>query len=119
MIHANGGTTGALRVPIKAVLLDGPVQVAKNAAMGIPPLRRARLRRPRAGAAYAGDVRQLERYAFQALRLLRAHVGSVSDVRIVEFGPGDTLAAGFALLAAGARSYTALDRFVGDHASAE
>jgi len=54
----------------------------------------------------------LERYAFQGVREIERLTGPVRQKSIVEFGPGDTLTAGLALLAAGASSYTSLDRFV-------
>lgn len=94
---------------------DVAQQVAKNVAMGISPLRSARLRRPRAGAAFTGSDQVIERYALQALRTLLSHHGSVEDLDVIELGPGDTLASGLALLAAGAASYTVLDRFVPDY----
>jgi hypothetical protein len=47
-----------------------------------------------------------------------AHAGSVNGKTILEIGPGDHLASGLAFLAAGARSYAALDRFPGAYSSA-
>lgn len=83
--------------------------------MGIPPVRAARLRRPRAGARFVDSDEVLERYAFQALRSALKYHGSIEGRSIVEFGPGDTLASGISLLAGGAASYAALDRFVPDY----
>lgn len=59
----------------------------------------------------------LDRYAFQALRGIERYTGSVAGKTIVEFGPGDTLSAGLAMIAAGARRYVALDRFVPDYSA--
>jgi hypothetical protein len=42
----------------------------------------------------------------------------VRSLDIVEFGPGDSLTSGFSLLAAGASSYTVVDRFQGDYSAA-
>ncbi len=86
--------------------------------MGIPPVRAARLRRPRAGARFADEDQLLERYAFQSLRSVLRHHGSIEGRSVVEFGPGDTLASGISLLAGGAASYAALDRFVPDYSAA-
>ena len=59
----------------------------------------------------------LDRYAFPALRGIERYTGSVAGKTIVEFGPGDTLSAGLAMIAAGARRYVALDRFVPDYSA--
>ena len=93
-------------------------EVTKNAAMALPVVRAARLRRPRAGAQFTGAPEELERYAFQSVRSLLGVVGTVCGLDIVEFGPGDSLTSGFSLLAAGARSYTVIDRFSGDYSAA-
>jgi len=90
-----------------------------NRAMGLTNVRAWRLRRPRAGARFTGEPELLDRYAFQALRGIEEVVGSVAGRDIIEYGPGDTLSAGFSMLAAGARSYHALDRFVCDYSSTE
>jgi hypothetical protein len=90
-------------------------ELAKNVAMGIPAVRRCRLRRPRAGAVFTGRQEELERYAFQSVRLLQAHVGSLAGLHIAEVGAGDYLTSGFSLLAAGAATYTVIDRFPGDY----
>lgn len=90
-------------------------EIAKNLAMGLPPVRAWRLRRPRAASLFTHRDQDLERYAFQALRSLTKVVGRIHGMRIVEFGPGDYLTSGFSLLAAGAAFYTAVDRFPGNH----
>jgi hypothetical protein len=94
-------------------------ETAANAAMALPPVRTWRLRRPRAGSSFAGAPEQLDRYAFQALRGVEGVIGSVAGLDILEYGPGDTLSAGLSMLAAGASSYHALDRFAPDYSSAE
>ena len=94
---------------------DIAVDVAKNVSMSIPMVRTWRLRQPRATHAYDGSDGLLERYAFAPLRhLIRLH-GSLRGLSIAEVGPGDYLTSGFAMLAAGAASYTAIERFVGDY----
>ena len=95
-------------------------EVAKNAAMSIPAIRNRRLRRPRAGVRFTGREDELERYAFLPLRIISETVGR--DVRgksVLEIGPGDYLTSGMSLLAAGASSYTSIDRFVGDYSQLE
>jgi SAM-dependent methyltransferase len=92
-------------------------EVAKNAAMRIPVVRQRRLSRVRAGATTPTDA-AIERYALQGLRLLERQGVSVAGRSVVEFGPGDYLTSGLAILAAGATKYAALDRFVGDYSSA-
>ena len=99
-----------------AVAKDVARQIAYNVAMSVPPIRQWRLnRRPRAGAAFTGDPQLLDRYAFQALRGIERYAGSIRGHTVIEFGPGDTLSAGLAVLAAGAERYVALDRFVPDY----
>jgi hypothetical protein len=95
------------------MLGDVCVEVAKNAAMKVPALRERRLRRPRTSE-FAGHG-SLERYAFYPLRALSAASVPVAGRRVAEIGPGDHLASGLVLLAAGAASYTAIDRFPGDY----
>ena len=87
--------------------------------MTVPTVRRWRLRRPRAGVQFTGDEAQLYRYAFHGLDSLHRTVGGLQGVSICEIGPGDFLTSGLAMLAAGAASYTAIDRFVGDYSCPE
>lgn len=94
-------------------------EIVANGAMSLRPVRTWRLKRPRAGAHFTGDSDWLDRYAFQAIRGLEDVVGSVAGRDIIEYGPGDTLSSGLSMLAAGARSYVTLDRFVADYSSAE
>ncbi len=93
------------------------LETAKNTAMGIPWVRDRRLRRPRAGATFVDRDEVIERYAFQSLRSALRYRGSIDGCSIVEFGPGDTLASGISLLAGGAETYAALDRFVPDYSA--
>jgi SAM-dependent methyltransferase len=98
---------------------DIAVDIAKNAAMAVPAMRARRLGRPRATAAFAGGDAQLERFAFAPLRhLIRLGV-PLAGRQVAEIGPGDYLTSGLAMLAAGAGSYTAIERFVGDYRGAD
>jgi hypothetical protein len=87
------------------------VEIAKNAAMGLPAVRRARLARHRTAPII--DRSQLDRYAFALLDRITKHLGPIRGKSVLEIGPGDHLASGLAFLAAGAKSYAALDRFPG------
>lgn len=104
------------------IVRDVCSEVVKNVAMGIPALRSWRVTRPRTfsfAEQQISDMDPLERYAFLALRSLQSVIGSVKDKHIVELGPGDFMTSGFTLLAAGAASYTVIDRFVGDYSQPE
>jgi hypothetical protein len=97
------------------MLGDVARETAKNAAMAVPAIRARRLARPRAGAEFTGADDQLERHALHALRLITAHLGPVRGKHVLEIGPGDYLTSALAMLAAGASTYTCIDRFVGDY----
>lgn len=99
--------------------LDACKEVAKNTAMGFPQVRSWRLNRPRAFTLQTDQDGKLERYAFLALRNLRGIIGSLENLHIAEVGPGDFMTSGLSLLAAGAASYTVIDRFVGDYSKPE
>lgn len=101
------------------IVLDVIKETVKNVAMGVPAIRAWRLKRPRAGALFTGDSEELERYAFFPTRNLLEVLGDVNGLEIVEIGPGDFLTSGLSLLAAGAKSYTVVDRFVGDYEKPE
>lgn len=90
-----------------------------NAVMAIPRVRAWRLGRPRAGERFTGATKSLDRYAFQAVRGIEDVIGPIAGREIIEYGPGDTLSAGLAMLAAGASTYTSLDRFVPDYCAPE
>jgi hypothetical protein len=92
-------------------------ETAVNTAMGLPWVRRWRVNRGRTAPSFTGEDALLDRYAFQALRGIERYAGGVTGKSIVEFGPGDTLSTGLAMLAAGARRYVALDRFVPDYSA--
>jgi len=93
-------------------------EMLANCAMAVPRVRAWRLQRDRAQASIStGAPESLDRYAFQALRDIEDVTGSVTGREIIEYGPGDTLSAGLVMLAAGAKSYISLNRFVADYAS--
>ena len=103
----------------RSLSLDVLRELAKNFGMGIPQVRAWRLRRPRAGALYSGTDEDLVRYAFSPLRILLEVLGSVKGLDILEIGPGDFMTSGLSMLAAGAKSYSVIDRFVGDYQKPE
>lgn len=95
------------------------VEIAKNVAMGSPLVRDWRLRRPRTTVSSADPAKDvIERYALALPRKLLGTLGSLKGLVIAEIGPGDHIATGFAMLAAGAQSYTCLDRFPGEYGNA-
>jgi SAM-dependent methyltransferase len=99
--------------------LDVCRETLKNAGMGISFVRAWRMKRPRTGVFFTGRDEELEWYSFQALRSLLGVLGSVRGLDILEIGPGDFLSSGLSLLAAGASSYTVIDRFPGPYRSPE
>lgn len=102
------------------MVVDVCKQVAKNFGMGIKPVREWRLRRMRAASqVFSTDDEFIERYALLAPRHLLGSLPSLNGLHIAELGPGDYLTSGFALLAAGAASYTVIDRFPGNYDSPE
>lgn len=84
--------------------------------MGIPVIRNARVRAGRT-AAMPPNVEGLSTYAYNLLDEVTVHLGPVKGKSVLEIGPGDNILAGLAFLAAGASSYTALDRFPGPYGS--
>jgi SAM-dependent methyltransferase len=99
-----------------SIVKDITTETLKNVAMSVPPVRRRRLSRPRTSSPYTGELWQLDRYGFQLLNM----VDPIVDIRggdVLEIGPGDSLATGLSILAAGANSYTCVDRFPGDYIS--
>lgn len=97
------------------VVLDVIREVIKNAAMAVPVVRAWRMRWPRTSFHFSHCSADLDRFAFGPLRDLLPNLGNVNGLHALEVGPGDHLASGLALLAAGAASYTAIDRFPGDY----
>jgi hypothetical protein len=102
-----------------AAVADVSAEIIKNAAMNIPLIRRRRLDQPRAGVRFTGKDSDLQRYAFQSLTVLEQITGKLQGQSVCEIGPGDFLTSGLALLAAGADSYMAIDRFAGDYSCLE
>lgn len=86
-------------------------EVAKNIAMGIPAIARRRTALGRTALPPSSEL--LQRYAYDHLDEVLRHTGPVAGKSVLEIGPGDNLVTGLAFLAAGAASYTALDRFPG------
>ena len=106
----------------RSLVMDAFKEACKNFAMGIPQFRAWRLQKPRTHSIHLAPeelVTRLENYAFFTLRNLRGIAGSVEHLNIIEIGPGDHLTSGLSLLAAGAASYTVIERFVGDFSSVE
>lgn len=91
------------------------VEIAKNAAMKLPAVRKIRARLGR--TALPPGPEQLDRYVFQLFNAVNRNAGSVAGKSILEIGPGDNIVTGLAFLAAGAKSYTVLDRFPGAYTS--
>ena len=86
-------------------------EFAANVAMGIPPIRRRRLLGVRTGN---GSL-DLEAAKISAeFDFLHDSAGSLTDLTVVEIGPGDALGLAPLFLSAGAARYIALDRFLGD-----
>jgi SAM-dependent methyltransferase len=77
---------------------------------------RARVRMTTASGAQSSgpSVDEAVDYALSSARkmLERGRVDSVAGMRLLEIGPGDNLAFGLCMIAWGARSHTAIDRFV-------
>jgi len=99
------------------IIADVAREIPKNFAMMIPPVRAWRLRSPRPSR-YFTEVTEaeLKQYALSALEmLLEFYPGSkIRGATVVEIGPGDNIVQGIAVLALGAASYHAVDRFMGD-----
>ena len=109
--RTRGGTAAMAR--------DLSSEIAKNFLMGIPAVRRWRLKRPRT-ATSTEDVREyLQTYAFSGLGHLDKYASGVQGKSVCEIGAGDFLTSGLAMLAAGAAFYGVIDRFAGDYYGAE
>jgi len=91
------------------------LEIVKNLMMKIPTVRSLRVRQAR--TALPPCAAELDRYAYQLLDSVEKYAGGVVGKSILEIGPGDNLVSGLAFLAAGARSYTVLDRFPGAYES--
>jgi SAM-dependent methyltransferase len=90
-------------------------EIGKNLLMTIPAVSRLRAKRGR--TALPPEPDQLQRYVFDLFESVTTHSGNIAGKSVLEIGPGDNLVTGLAFMAAGAKSYTALDRFPGDYAS--
>lgn len=90
--------------------------IVKNVAMGIPAIRARRLKSTRTASAPTPEGLA---HHVDILRDAVAATGPIQGKSVLEIGPGDNLVTGLAFLAAGARSYTAVDRFPGDYRSVE
>jgi SAM-dependent methyltransferase len=89
-------------------------EIAKNMAMAIPAVSRMRTKMGRTSLPPEAD--QLQRYVFDLFDAVTRY-GGVAGKSVLEIGPGDNLVTGLAFLAAGAKSYTVVDRFPGPYAS--
>ena len=90
-------------------------EVAKNLLMSAQCIRRWRTTRPRTTPPIVADSLVFREKAVGCLDLVLRAMRSVKGLDILEVGPGDTLVSGLCFLAAGARSYTAVDRFAGNY----
>lgn len=111
-----GGTAPERLQERRMIFLDCIREILKNIAMASPAVRRQRARSGRSGPAMPVDGR-LDRFAFASLKEVLKVVETVRGCRVLEFGPGDHLASGLCFLAAGAKSYTAVEPFPGDYRS--
>ncbi len=86
-------------------------EIAANLAMQVAPVRSLRIKKGR-----TCDVSQIrEKFCIQLDEFLEiAGVAALSGKAIMEVGPGDVIAMGLLFIGAGARSYSAIDRFLGD-----
>jgi SAM-dependent methyltransferase len=86
-------------------------ELAANVAMGIPPIRRRRLKGLRTGNSQV----ELEAAKIVAeFDFLRDSAGALRNKTVVEIGPGDAVGLAPLFISAGAARYIALDRFLGD-----
>jgi SAM-dependent methyltransferase len=99
------------------IIKDLTKEIAKNFLMGIPTVRRLRLKRPRTATSYSKTDEFLKLYAFYSLNTLREYLGDLRGKSICEIGAGDYLTSGLSILASGASRYTVIDRFAGDYYS--
>ncbi len=89
-------------------------ECARNAAMAVPAVSRWRAARARTAPAPEHlDREYLETYAYGIYERSVRAAGAVEGKRVCEIGPGDHLGVALLMLAGGAESYTAIDRFRG------
>jgi SAM-dependent methyltransferase len=91
------------------------IEIAKNMAMSVPVITKLRTKMGR--TSLPPEPGQLQRYVFDLLDSVMQFGGGVAGKSILEIGPGDNLVTGLAFLAAGAKSYTVVDRFPGAYGS--
>jgi SAM-dependent methyltransferase len=86
-------------------------ELGANVAMGIPPIRRRRLKGLRTG----NNQTQLEAAKIAAeFDFLHDSAGPLTNKTVVEIGPGDAIGLAPLFISGGAARYIALDRFLGD-----
>jgi SAM-dependent methyltransferase len=94
-------------LPVDVILRE----LAANAAMGIPAIRRQRLKVPRTSA----DSMTIEaRKIIAEFEFFADSAGPLNGKTVVEIGPGDALGLAPLFLSAGAERYVAMDRFLGN-----
>lgn len=98
-----------------SISLDLSSQLLKSLLMSFPPIRRWRLKRPRTSLDINNTEAYLRNNAFLGLNLLLEYTGDIKSKSICEIGAGDFLTSGLSMLAAGAWSYTVIDKFPGDY----
>jgi SAM-dependent methyltransferase len=86
-------------------------EIAVNLAMGVPPIRWARLKTARTAWV---DAEKQARKALDQFEFFRRYIGSYDGKVVAEIGPGDTIGLAPLVIAAGASKYVAIDRFLGD-----
>jgi hypothetical protein len=86
-------------------------EFAANVAMGIPAIRRRRLRGLRTGNS---RVESEAAKIIAEFDFLHDSAGPLSDKTVLEIGPGDAIGLAPLFISAGAARYIALDRFLGD-----
>lgn len=85
--------------------------MAKNLVMSVPLISKIRTNVGRTASLPTRD--NLDRHVFKLFDAVQAYCDGVKGKSVLEIGPGDNIATGLAFLAAGAASYTAIDRFPG------
>ncbi len=91
------------------------LEIIKNIAMSVPIVSNLRAKMGRTIA--PPKASELQRYVFDLVESVINSSGGVTGKSILEIGPGDNLVTGLAFLAAGAKSYTSIDRFEGAYTS--